>query len=383
MRILHLSKFYPPDPGGLEQVVACLAEGAAARGHEVRVVCATGSRWLKVRESNEGDSTQDSGVSVVRLPTPYVLWSQPVVPAYVSASRWPADVVYLHRPHPLADIAVALGPTRPTIIQHHSDVQRQRLLRWVYGPLARSVAHRADAVVFATRSHQQHAKDVGDAGRDRAVIIPFGVDAERFSPEPDAARPSCFPPSDAGPVGLFVGRLVGYKGLDVLIDAVEGSDLRVVIVGDGPLRPWLERQLVERLLGDRVVLAGRIPDEALPVYHKAADYFILPSTTPAEMFGIVQLEAMACGRPVISTALSTGVREVNQADVTGLVVPPGDASALRAAMERLSGDPELRARYGQAGRKRVEELFTVERMIEAHLELCGRLVSLGQGVVPR
>ncbi len=130
MRILHLSKFYPPDPGGLEQVVACLAEGAAARGHEVRVVCATGSRWLKVRESNEGDSTQDSGVSVVRLPTPYVLWSQPVVPAYVSASRWPADVVYLHRPHPLADIAVALGPTRPTITGRLPGLLPTERTRW-------------------------------------------------------------------------------------------------------------------------------------------------------------------------------------------------------------------------------------------------------------
>src|SRR3972149_4976793 len=144
-KILPLSKSSPPDPGGLEQVVAHLAEGAAARGHEIRVIAATGSGWVR----NPGKRITEPprrGVVVVRLPTHGVLWSQPLAPGYLAAARWPADVVYVHHPHPLADLAVMLSPRRPTVILHHADVQRQRAVRWAYGPPARLVARRAGAV---------------------------------------------------------------------------------------------------------------------------------------------------------------------------------------------------------------------------------------------
>jgi glycosyltransferase involved in cell wall biosynthesis len=373
MRILHLSKFYPPDPGGLEHVVACLAEGAARRGHEVRVVAATGSGWQRDRGKRVTEPPLH-GVVVVRLPTHGIWWSQPVAPGYVAASRWPADVVYVHRPHPLADLAVALGPRRPTIVLHHSDVQRQRMIRLAYGPLAGLVARRAAAVVVATRAHLEHARDLGRAARAKAHIIPFGVDTTRFRPGPPRRRPAAFPPPERGPVGLFVGRLVGYKGLDVLLEAAQGAGLNLVIAGDGPLRPELARRVAAAAPPGRVVLAGEVSDDDLPLYYQAADYLVLPSTTAAEMFGVVLLEAMACAKPVISTALATGVREVNVADATGLVVAPGDAPALRGAMERLAGDAALRARLGAAGRERVERQYTLEQMVEAHLALCEEIV---------
>ncbi len=381
MRILHLSKFYPPDPGGLERVVAHLAEGAAKRGHEVRVVAATGSGWLRDRGKRVTEPPRQ-GVVVIRLPTRGVLWSQPIARGYLAAARWPADVVYVHHPHPLADLAVALSPRRPTIVLHHSDVQRQRAARLLYGPLARMVARRADAVVVATRSHLAHARDVGKVGRAKARVIPFGVDVERFAPRQHPQRPKTFPPPERGPVGLFVGRLVSYKGLDVLVRAVRGTRLNVVIVGGGPLRPALAQWIGDAGLSDRIILAGEVPDEALPGYYQSADYVVLPSTTPAEMFGVALLEGMACARPVISTALSTGVREVNLAGVTGLEVPPGDAAALRAALESLAGDAPLRLRLGEAGRARVEQQFTLDKMLDAHLALCEKL-AVGLTSSPR
>jgi rhamnosyl/mannosyltransferase len=374
VRILHLSKFYPPDPGGLEQVVAHLAEGAAQRGHEVRVVAATGSSWVRDPGKRITEPPRRR-VVVVRIPTHGVLWSQPVAPGYLAAARWPADVVYVHHPHPLADLAVMMGPRRPTIILHHSDVQRQRAVRLAYGPLARWVARRAAAVVVATKSHLAQAQDLGTVGREKARVVPFGVDAARFAPRPNPPRPKTFPPPDQGPVGLFVGRLVSYKGLDVLLRALQGSDLRFVIAGSGPLRPELDQSVKDLGLADRVTLTGEVSDEALPAYYQSADYVVLPSTTPAEMFGVALLEAMACGKPVVSTALPSGVREVNLADVTGLEVPPGDAGALRGAMQRLAGDAALRARLGAAGRKRVEEQFTLDRMLDAHLALCQELAE--------
>jgi glycosyltransferase involved in cell wall biosynthesis len=371
VKILHLSKFYPPDKGGLEHVVARLAEGAAAAGHDVRVVSATGSSWLRPPNQRVTEPPR-GGVTVVRLATHGIYWSQPIAPGYLAAARWPADVVHVHHPHPLADLAVLLGVRAPVVVTHHSDVRRQVIARPIYGPLARSVLKRAGAVLVATRANAAVSRDL-DGFEGKVRVIPFGVDADRFHPRSHPQRPTRFPAE--GAVGLFVGRLVGYKGLDVLIRAVSGTALKIVVAGDGPLRSQLEQQARAAGVADQVIFAGDVPDELITSYFQSADYFVLPSTTPAEMFGIALVEAMACAKPVISTSLPTGVREVNAADVTGLEVTPGDHVALRAAMERLASDGELRQRMGAAARARVEERFTLRHMVDAHLrvyaDLCG------------
>lgn len=373
MRILHLSKFYPPDRGGLEHIVHALAEGAAAAGHDVRVVCARGSRWrgAAVREPSV---SRRQGVTVVRVPSPVIVWSQPIAPTYFAEARWPADVVYVHRPHPLADLAARFVPSSGLVVFHHADVQRQRAMRWVYRPLARAVARRARATVVGAAANLHHAEDLGEAGRAKARVIPFGVDVKRFRPgRPEAPPPRL--PSGEGPLAVFVGRLVSYKGLDVLLHAVAGTHLRLAVVGDGPLGADL-RALAGRLgIDGQVVFAGAVSDDELLSYYQAADYTVLPSTTTAEMFGISLLEAMACGKPVISTALASGVRDVNVDADTGIVVPPRDVDALRQAMQRLSGDADLRGVLGAAGRARVEGKFTLDAMVTAHLALCEEVKS--------
>ena len=371
MKILHLSKFYPPDRGGLEHVVASLAEGAAAAGHEVRVVSATGSSWIRPPNKRVTEPPR-AGVVVVRLPTHGILWSQPLAPGYLAAARWPADIVHVHHPHPLADLAVLLGVRAPVVVTHHSDVRRQILAKPLYWPLTRSVLHRAGAVVVATQANIGISQEL--RGLETKVrVIPFGVDEKRFAPRARGQRPASFPKE--GATGLFVGRLVGYKGLDVLIRAVSGTALSVVIAGDGPLRADLEAQVAAAGLTAQVRFAGSVSEDEIIGYFQSADYFILPSTTPAEMFGVVLIEAMACGKPIISTALPTGVREVNAPGVTGLEVPPGDAPALRAAMQRLASDVELRRAMGSAARVRVEERFTLQRMVDTHLVLYSEIAK--------
>jgi len=365
MKILHLSKFYPPDKGGLEHIVARLAEGAGAAKHEVRVVSAMG--FSRLREPGRRRTEPPlSNVVVVRVPTLGIVWSQPIAPAYLDAARWPADIVHVHHPHPLADIAVLRSVRAPFVITHHSDVRRQSLLRPFYWPLVRSVLKRAAAVIVPTQSHIGISAEL--RGMEHKIrIVPFGVDESHFKPNAAPDRPAAM--RGPGPYGLFVGRLVGYKGLDILVDAVAGTDLQVVIVGEGPLRRGLEWEVVQRGLTRQIRVVGEVPAEELASYYQSADYVILPSTSPAEMFGISLLEAMACAKPIITTSLPTGVREVNAPGVTGLEVPPGDAEALRAAMHQMAGDAELRKTMGAAGRKRVEERFTLKRMVDEHLAL--------------
>lgn len=372
MRILHLSKFYRPDPGGLEHVVQQLAEGAAARGHQVRVIAATGSGWIRDPKRRITEPPRGN-VVVVRIPTYGVRWSQPIAPGYLAAAHWPADVAHVHHPHPLADLSTVLSVRAPYVVTQHSDIRRQLLAKPFYWPLVRHVLHYAAAIVVPTEAHLRACSEI--RGYEKKIrVIPFGVDLDRFTPRAHPERPPTFPDPGA-PVALFVGRLVGYKGLGVLLDAVRGTALRVVIVGDGPERRSLEERITRDGLEGQVRLAGRVSDDELSAYYQAADYFVLPSVTAAEMFGIVLLEAMALGKPVITTALETGVREVNRTGETGLEVPVGDAAALRAAMERLAGDAELRQRLGGAGRTRVEERFTLEKMIAGHLALYEEVVE--------
>jgi rhamnosyl/mannosyltransferase len=197
------------------------------------------------------------------------------------------------------------------------------------------------------------------------VTIPFGIELERYQRVDGARRPrveqalAAFP----GPRVLFVGRLVYYKGLDILLEAMSRFDGSLVIVGEGPLESELRLQVAERNLGQRVLFAGRIAEADLPAFYQACDVFVLPSTARTEAFGVVQIEAMAAGLPVVSTNLPTGVPWVNANGTSGLVVPPADAVALGDALRRLVEDPALRAQLGNGARRRAETMFSRERMV--------------------
>ena len=196
------------------------------------------------------------------------------------------------------------------------------------------------------------------------MVIPFGIDTARLqrTPEVDAMveRISARYP---GPKVLFVGRLVPYKGLDVLLkaaqrDAGHDADCRGRTARRAPQGPGRGRR--PRI---RVQFLGHLTDKEIVANFHACDVFVLPSVTRAETFGVVQLEAMACGKPVVSTNLPTGVPWVNRHLETGLVVPPGDEDALAAALTTLVSDPAWSRRMGDRGQLRVHEEFTVAAMV--------------------
>jgi rhamnosyl/mannosyltransferase len=358
VHVVHVGKFYPPEyHGGLESVVVGINDELVRRGVEVTAVVT----------AVEGSARADTwrGVHVVRAGTLGTVLSQPVAPGFARAvHRAGGDLLHLHHPNPLGDWAV-LADRRPLVITHHSEIVRQRALRGLYLPLVRRAIARARFVAIGSEQLLSTSLELRGF-EDKARVIPFGIAPERFAAS-DAVRTraqalrTLWGPR---PVVLGVGRLVGYKGFDILLDAARGLDVTVVLVGTGPE----ERRLRARA-GPHTVFAGRVSDELLVAYYHACDVFCLPSVTIAEAFGMVLLEAMACGRPLITTALPTGVSAVNRDGVTGLRVPPGDRGALREALRALCADSARRHAMGDQARAVLAAEYTAELMGERYLGL--------------
>lgn len=368
MKILHVAKFYPPAPGGMERVLGHLCAGTSAD-------------WtITVAAAHVGPRTvieQRDGARIVRAASLGRLCSVPVCPTFpLHIWRDRYDCVVLHEPNPLGAAALfAHMPSNRLVIWHHSDLARPRFAKYVYGGVQRTLYRRAACVIASNPATASGSPLVASA--QSVAIIPFGIDPERYrrnSPRSEALATE-LRRRYAGPRVLFVGRLVYYKGVDVLLDAFAHCDGSLLIVGTGPLEKRLRQHARAAGVADRVHFLSHVPDDDLAAYYRAADVFVLPSTHRTEAFGIVQLEAMACGLPVVSTNLPTGVPWVNQHGVTGLVVPPGDHRALTDALEQLGRDAELRAAFGAAGKRRVEETFSVTGMVDAFSRVIEQVVG--------
>jgi glycosyltransferase involved in cell wall biosynthesis len=359
LRVLHVGKFYPPAPGGMEKMVQLLCEGERP-GVDSRVLVAN----TAARTTRE----HWRGVPVTRVASFGSIGSVGICPGFplamASAAR---DVTVLHEPNPVALVSDCVTLSRgPLVVWFHSEVVRpQWKYALLYRPFLRRVLSRASRIVVSSPRLAEYSRELADF-RHKCAVIPFGLDTSHLAETPTlAARAADIARECPGPRVLFVGRLVPYKGVDVLIDAMATVGATCLIVGEGPLRASLESRAASAGVSKRVRFLGGVSDADLAAHLHACDLFVLPSVTRQETFGVVQLEAMACGRAVVSTNLETGVPWVNQHETTGLVVPPNDAVALAGAITRLLDDPALRARYGTAGRARVASEFSVEAMTRA------------------
>lgn len=358
LRVLHVGKFYPPHHGGMETHVQTLCE-ELRRDVDVQVLVASDDRRT-VRETI-------NGVPVTRIGTKAMVASASVNPGMARAIREArADVVHFHHPNPTGVLSyLASGWRGPLVVTYHSDIVRQRVLGAVFSPILHRFLRGAHAIL-ATSPDYAASSPVLRKHRERVRIIPFGIRAEQFETADPAAVEEIR--AQYGPrIVLGVGRLVYYKGFDYLLRAMERVDARLVILGDGPLRADLEARAAELGIGDRVAFPGQVPELA-PWYH-AAEVFVLPAIARSEAFGLVQLEAMAAGTPVVNTRLDSGVPFVSRDGESGLTVPPEDTDALAAALDRLLGDDALRARLGEGGRARVRGELSLERMVRDTLDV--------------
>ncbi len=365
MRVLQISNFYPPFMGGIQTVTRELVEGLNRIGVHTDVLCAN-SGAQTVHECSP------AGYRITRASNWGLVLSAAIAPSMLRFARqWRGDydVVHVHMPNPIAALAVWSGRPKARVVVHwHSDVVRQRRALRLYEPLQTWLLDRADAIV-ATSPTYLEASEPLQRWRAKTCVIPIGISPlprtrEGLVPEEIRRR------YGASRIVFALGRLIPYKGFDVLIEAATGlpEDCVVLLGGDGPLRNPYQQRIRAAGLESRVHLLGHIPEEHLRSYYEACDVFCLPSLARSEAFGVCMLDAMASGKPVVASAIEgSGVPWVNVHDVTGLNARVGDAAALCEALRTLLSDDVLRTRMGRAARKRYSTLFRPEAMIDLTL----------------
>ncbi|HTY54510.1 MAG TPA: glycosyltransferase [Candidatus Binataceae bacterium] len=332
---------------------------------------------LRVLVANDGarcDESVVNGITITRVGTPCKFAAAPICPGLIrQIRRARADLIHLHLPNPWAVMACLAADRRtPMVVTYHSDVVKQQVLGRMFEPWLRRILERCAAVIATSRAYVESSRTL-TSYRDKCRIVPHGISISRFR-RYDRVVAARIRERYGSRLVISVGRLVYYKGLDYLIRAMRAVEGRLLIVGEGPLRSSLEREARANGVEDRVVFLGDV-DDVVPYYH-AADLFVLPSIARSEAFGIVQLEAMICGKPVINTRLDSGVPFVSVDGATGITVAPANHEQLASSINSLLDDPARRALYGMAAQRRVRQEFTVARMAERTLQIYGEVMGV-------
>jgi glycosyltransferase involved in cell wall biosynthesis len=373
VKVLHLGKF-DGDVGGIERYLRALLGGLPEDIVPLNLVA---------NDVAHTDEHRKYGYLTVRAASHGIVASVAVAPSMPLIARrlhreHRFDIVHLHFPDPLGQLtAMSLPRSVKRVISWHSDIIKQRTALALYRPLLDAFVRGADAIIGATPQHFSASQQMTEGKPSQLrEVIPYGFDPDTFTwTEAARLRQAALKREERNrPVIFTVGRHVYYKGFDILIRALRSVDAELWIGGRGPLTEQLRHTARDAAVADRVRFLGFIPDAELVAYYDACDVFCMPSTERAEQFGLVQLEAMHCGKSVIATRLGTGVEYVTQDEVTGLLVEPGNESALAQALNRLLGDLDLRVRLGEAGRRRVAAEFSVAQMVEKTVALYRRLV---------
>jgi len=372
MRIAHVSATFPPHYTGTGIVCYHNALGAARQGHPITVFSA---KWPLEGHRDPPELT------VVRLPALLRIGNAPLLPGLLALKDF--DVIHLHHPFIFGAEAVWAASRLhgvPYVVTHHNDLIGPGLRRSLFATYSalssRIVFGGARRIVVVSRDHALSCNlaPLFERRQDRVVEIPNGVDTQLFQPQLDG-QPlrQRYGLAPSATVLLFVSpldRAHHYRRLDLLMEAVRRLHrpaLHLLVVGDGDQAAHY-RALAERLgLGNRVHFLGKVAQTDLPSIYAAADIVVLPSHLQ-ESFGLVLIEAMACGKPVIASSLP-GVRAVVRDGEDGLLVRAGDVDELAEKICYLVDDRQLRCEMGWRGRAKVEAEYAWHRVIPRLMQL--------------
>lgn len=367
LRVLHVYRTYFPDSqGGLEEVIRQICRNTKEQGIESRVFMLSDNPVPAVIEHEE--------VQVHRFHRTFELASCGVSIGSLSGFKrlveW-ADVVHYHFPWPFADLLHLFGRvSKPSLLTYHSDVVRQKTLLRFYRPLMRAFLNKMDRIVPTSENYFASSRELGRYS-EKVDVIPIGLNEETY-PSVSNEELSLVRERVGEGFFLFVGVLRYYKGLHILLDALQNTSLRCVITGAGPVETELKEQAAKLGLKN-VQFLGYVSDREKVALYQLCRAVVFPSHLRSEAFGVTLIEGAMFGKPLISCEIGTGTTYVNADGETGIVVPPANTKALRGAMLKLDGDEALAESLGKAARSRYERLFTGRLMGERYAQLYKKL----------
>lgn len=359
--------------GGVERHVYNLSIELAKLNHEVTVIT--------TRSPSHDHLSDITGFEVIRIPIDLRVYSSPVSFGLLNLTFKEFDIIHAHTPVPFAADLVAiknLKERKPFILTYHNDVSKDgtfgKFISMAYNSIfGRLLLKHSDIIIATTKSYALHSRQLRKY-LHKVVVVPNGVDIKKFHPNLDKERiRERYGIDKNAKIVLFVGRLDTYKGCDHLLSAFaiivrKIKNAYLILVGKGPLEPVLRKTATKFGIKSRVLFAGYVKDEELPYYYASCDVFVLPSISEHEGFGIVQLEAMACGKPVITTKIP-GVIEVDINETASIHVPPRDYKALATALLTLLKNKRLAKEMGRRGRKLIEEKYSLEKVTKKIIKL--------------
>ncbi len=360
LKIAHVGKYYPPHMGGIEVHLRDLVI-RQAQCCDVKVLVANdGIRTIRERRD---------GAELTRAGCLGTLWSMPACPTlpwHLRCTR--ADLIHMHMPNPAAAFAYIISGCRiPLVITHHSDTMGRAQIRRLSDPFVQEAMRRAARIIVTSRRYGDSSIELKE-DREKIDVVPYGIDPANFE-SADPGRIETIRARYGPNLVIGVGRLAWFKGFEILIQAMRNVPGNLVLIGDGPLRRDLEEMAAKCEVSQRVYFLGNVDNSQIVDYLCAADVFAMPSISRAESFGIVQLEAMAAGIPVVNTSIDSGTPDISPHGVTGLTVPPGEPIALAQALTFLLSDRERRRAMGESGRARVRKEFSIEQMFEKTMRI--------------
>ena len=366
MKILHVYKdYYPPVKGGIEGHLNLLCNGLKSRGVDVQVLVSNATNKFQRESFN--------GIPIAKAPQWGRFYSAPLTPTfhlYLRKYGQASDIIHFHHPNPTAEFSYfCTNLKKKIVVTYHSDIIRQDKLGKIYSPF-RNMFLEASHRIIATSPNYIHTSNILNKFQHKCTVIPLGVNVDRFALNGDLSKiMKIKEENERRPLILFVGRFRYYKGLHILVPALQNVDARLMLIGTGPEEERLRMLVKQFHLQEKIKFLGELPDEDVNAYYKACDIVVLPSHLRSEAFGIVQLEAMSCKKPVVSTELGTGTSFVNINQKTGIVVKANDADALSAGLNVLVKNPDKGIAYGKYGYNRVNKLFSAQIMVDKTLQL--------------
>ncbi len=377
IKVLQVNKLYFPYVGGVEVVAHQIAKNVSGKNN-LQVDLLVGSERVNLKK----EVMDEGNFKVYKSPALGKKFNVSLSPSYPFLFKKMVkeyDIIHFHIPSPIVEAShflFSIPKDKKVVVTFHADVAstRWKFISNTYNKLVHKILKRADKIILTSPANLEHSQIIKQY-QHKCEIIPLAmddIDVSEISNDDLLAFKNKYKLPDEK-LMLFLGRICYYKGIDVLLNAIKNLNVKLLMVGEGPQEEKIRKMIVMLGLTDKVIMTGFLSRKEVLMSYMVSDFFVLPSVTAAEAFGIVQVEAMHFGLPVINTSLPSGVPFVSLNNQSGFTVTPSSVEELKNAIDKMISDDDLRKQFSEAAKKRSEE-FTVNKMAEKYTALYHSLV---------